>query len=49
MKTNKHQTLLLIKGKGAAQALDVVHAFKYTLDVSLLFGASRPPRLAAKD
>jgi hypothetical protein len=30
MKTNKHQTLLLIKVKGAALARDVVHAFKYT-------------------
>lgn len=30
MKTNKHQTLLLVKGKGAAQARDVVRAFNYT-------------------
>lgn len=30
MKTNKHQTLLLVKAKGAAQARDVVQAFKYT-------------------
>jgi NAD-dependent SIR2 family protein deacetylase len=30
MKTNKHQTLLLVKGKGGVQARDVVHAFKYT-------------------
>jgi DeoR/GlpR family transcriptional regulator of sugar metabolism len=30
MKTNKHQTLLLVKEKGGVQARDVVHAFKYT-------------------
>jgi hypothetical protein len=30
MKTNKHQTLLLVKQKGGVQARDVVHAFKYT-------------------
>ena len=30
MKTNKHQTLLLVKTKGAAQARDVVQAFKYS-------------------
>ena len=30
MKTNKHQTLLLVKGKGGVQARDVVQAFKYT-------------------
>jgi hypothetical protein len=30
MKTNKHQTLLLVKVKGGVQARDVVHAFKYT-------------------
>ncbi|TSA03641.1 MAG: hypothetical protein D4R81_03080 [Nitrospiraceae bacterium] len=30
MKTNKHQTLLLVKVKQSVQALDVVQAFKYS-------------------
>jgi DeoR/GlpR family transcriptional regulator of sugar metabolism len=30
MKTNKHQTLLLVKSKGGVQARDVVQAFNYT-------------------
>ena len=36
MKTNKHQTLLLVKAKQAVRAKDLVQAFGYSAHCSLV-------------